>query len=451
MGGKVYDVSIDELLAAVKLGREPDPVRELMERVAPVAGLGARPAIYFVPGRLELLGKHTDYAGGRSLTCAIERGICLSVADRGDRTLSVRDRGRGEEASLDLATVESLAGFDDWRRYPAAVARRLTRDFGSLEGAEVELAADLPPAAGMSSSSALIVASFLALAKVNDRLAGPWGTGDGCRLKLATYLGAVESGASHPVSLPQPRGEGGGGVGTFGGSEDHTAILCSRRSALRCYRYAPIVSERAVRLPAELCFAIAVSGVRASKAGAARDDFNRLSKLASSAASVWRSDSGARHPHLGAAIDAAGRDSVRAAIERVGHREHATRELLERFDHFVEESEALVPAAVQALLAGDLEQFGEIAARSQELAEEKLGNQTPETSHLARSARPCGALASSAFGAGFGGSVWALIERSGADRFLERWRADYARRFPERSEASFLVTRPARAARRILA
>jgi galactokinase len=60
-----------------------------------------------------------------------------------------------------------------------------------------------------------------------------------------------------------------------------------------------------------------------------------------------------------------------------------------------------------------------------------LKNQVPETVHLARRARELGATAASAFGAGFGGSVWALVTREGAEEFLRRWRDDYSRHFPQ--------------------
>ena len=75
-------------------------------------------------------------------------------------------------------------------------------------------------------------------------------------------------------------------------------------------------------------------------------------------------------------------------------------------------------------------------AASQSLAERLLGNQIEETVHLARSAREAGAAAASAFGAGFGGSVWALVADGAADGFVERWRADYAARFPAHAGAA---------------
>jgi galactokinase len=72
-----------------------------------------------------------------------------------------------------------------------------------------------------------------------------------------------------------------------------------------------------------------------------------------------------------------------------------------------------------------------------------LGNQVPETVALARSARRLGAAAASAFGAGFGGAVWALVRTAAADDFLERWGREYLAAFPDRGkQAQFFLTRP---------
>ena len=91
--------------------------------------------------------------------------------------------------------------------------------------------------------------------------------------------------------------------------------------------------------------------------------------------------------------------------------------------------------------------LGDVVEQSQRAAEQWLGNQVPETVFLAASARACGAAAASAFGAGFGGSVWALVQKPQADTFIEAWSAQYRARFPEAaSRAVFMPTRPGPAA-----
>ncbi len=90
-----------------------------------------------------------------------------------------------------------------------------------------------------------------------------------------------------------------------------------------------------------------------------------------------------------------------------------------------------------------MDAFGEQVRRSHEAAAALLGNQVPETMYLARAAASLGAVAASAFGAGFGGAVWALVPAPAATTFLKAWRAAYTRQFPARSSAAhFFLTRP---------
>ena len=102
-----------------------------------------------------------------------------------------------------------------------------------------------------------------------------------------------------------------------------------------------------------------------------------------------------------------------------------------------------MPSALDALNAGAFDEFGRLVDRSQEAAERLLGNQVAETSALAALARTNGALAASAFGAGFGGSVWALVESARAEAFLTAWRRAYRGGHPKAAASSaFFITRP---------
>ena len=57
---------------------------------------GRSPLGFFVPGRIEVLGKHTDYAGGRTMVAAVERGFCVAALPRDDRQMIVIDAASGE-------------------------------------------------------------------------------------------------------------------------------------------------------------------------------------------------------------------------------------------------------------------------------------------------------------------------------------------------------------------
>jgi galactokinase len=94
--------------------------------------------------------------------------------------------------------------------------------------------------------------------------------------------------------------------------------------------------------------------------------------------------------------------------------------LQRRLDHFINE-DARIPEAVAAVRRGDRESLGRLSADSQAESDTLLGNQIPQTIALAARARTLGSFAAKSFGAGFGGSVWALVEHDRADEFAQRW------------------------------
>lgn len=394
---------------------------------------------FFVPGRVELAGKHTDYAGGRSLVCAIERGICLVAAPRRDAQIRVRSIDTASEVTFAFDSGTKPAP-GNWSSYAITVARRTARDFPEARaGADIVLGGDLPRAAGMSSSSALIVAIFFALAEINSLQQSDFfrqfihSAED-----LAGYLGAIECGARFGASSGQS------GVGTLGGSEDHVAILCSRPGFARQYSFCPIRLEREVRFPENYSLAIGVSGVEADKTGNALDAYNRASLAARKILNLWQTATGRAHGSLADAIASGpnAAERMREIVTNSAYREFPSTLLLKRLGQFLEESNEIVPGVSDALAAGDLKRVGELVSRSQHLAETALDNQTPQTIELARSARELGAVAASAFGAGFGGSIWALVPAANAEEFRALWANQYRERFPTRAGASeFLITR----------
>jgi galactokinase len=394
-----------------------------MQAFASGAGAISEPRALWVPGRLEVLGKHTDYAGGRSLLCAVERGLCVLVSARDDDRIRVRD-ARSGETIIGALDPELVPAAGHWSNYPMTVARRIARDFpGAARGADIVFASDLPPAAGLSSSSALIVAVFLALSHVNDLAQRAEYRRSVGRLEdLADYLGSVESGRGFGALA------GDVGVGTLGGSEDHTAILCAHASALVQYSFHPVRFERVVALPEGYRFVIAASGVVAEKTGAARERYNRASRAMEAILTRWRQATGRDDATVAAAITSSADavDRMRACLREGGDDTFPRQLLLDRLEHFLVESEEIVPAVAAAIERHDLGRAGALVDRSQRGAERWLANQIPETMALARNARELGAEAASAFGAGFGGSVWALVREDRAEEFRDRWLASYA-------------------------
>ncbi len=398
---------------------------------------------WWVPGRIEVLGKHTDYGGGRSVVCAVERGLHLLVRPRQDALVQVVDANSGvswhDTLHPDLTPVPG-----QWLNYPLTAVRRLARDFpGEHRGMDLVFLSTIPRAAGLSSSSALVVATALALADVNALRDHPvWRAALPDDASLAGYLGAVENGLAFgplPVDF---------GVGTHGGSEDHTAILCSTADHLGTFHYLPVTAEALVTLPPEWSFVIASSGVAASKTGAVREHYNALSAQLARLRALWSELAERSAPSLHALVREAPA-TLPALRERLADEPDGT-VLLRRLDQFIEECDVLIPDLLAAVATRDSDRLGRVTDRSQHLAEVVLANQIAETRSLVREARALGALGASAFGAGFGGSVWALVETARADRFLTEWQTGYRTAFPAHTARSdFFRTRPGPGARRI--
>lgn len=414
----------------------PDSLFDLAAGALPAASHLAK---WFIPGRIEVLGKHTDYAGGRSLLCAVERGFRFVGRPGNDRTLTITRADRGETARFPLDPELRFAE-GEWSSFPAVAARRLARDFGITQGAQLAFASDLPVAAGLSSGSALTIGVFLALAEFNRLIEHPMFRAHLHNPEsLAEYLGCLENG--RPFG---PFG-GGGGVGTLGGCEDQAAITMSEPGTLKQFRFQPVKLERSIAFPAGLAFVVASSGVVAEKTGAARESYNAAARATGEIHRLWQEHGGVSGSSLGGYLirDPGMVDALRPVLA-------AKPLLLARLEQFVAETGEIIPAAAEALSRSEQERFGELVDRSQAGAESGLGNQIAETVHLQRRARAMGAVAASAFGAGFGGSVWAMIGEDQAQTFRSRWEADYLARFPERrGGAEFFVTRPGPGASRL--
>ena len=432
MTSRLIDALVDAGMSEIA-ARQKIRLFDRLDRELP-NGVTAR---WFVPGRIEVLGKHTDYAGGRSLLCTADRGFAVAVAPRTDRNVRIVDAIRGSTFEAPLSADLEVSG-SDWTVYPAVVARRVARDFaGALAGADIVLASDLPVAAGMSSSSALVVAIFTAVSFVNRLHERRSYTENIHSVEdLAGYLGCLENG------LPFKGLAGDGGVGTFGGSEDQTAILACERGHLKQYSYCPVRWERTVRLPHDWTFVVAVSGVTASKIGSALAQYNRASQATRTILEIWRARSGSGATTLAAAATGSpdAPELIRAALDET---DSDSRWLRNRFEQFWTESEVILPRATEALAREDVRTFGDLVDQSQAGAEQLLGNQIPETIFLAREARALGAAAASAFGAGFGGSVWALVRCDETEAFSRAWRSAYERSAHRASRASEFFVTPA--------
>ena len=118
--------------------------------------------MFRAPGRVNLIGEHTDYNDGFVLPAAIGFSTWVSSAPRDDRTVSVFSENFSEQIEFDL-DEESPHARDHWSDYVRGVAVTLERAGHRLRGADLRIRGEVPIGSGLSSSAALEVASGFAL------------------------------------------------------------------------------------------------------------------------------------------------------------------------------------------------------------------------------------------------------------------------------------------------
>lgn len=384
----------------------------------------------FIPGRIEILGKHTDYCGGRSIVCAIDRGFHAEVEPRSDTLVELENRDSGESVSFDLAALPEKRGH--WIDYAVTVSQRLVDNFGRLNGCTIRFRSDLPKAAGLSSSSALMIMVFAALDATNDiRSKAVYRSNISNDIDLAEYLGCIENGQSYR------RLAGSAGVGTFGGSQDHAAILLGKPDMLSRFSFCPLLHEADFAFADDLSFVVASSGVIAEKTGAALEKYNRVSRMVSDIVEKL-----GEKGSLSEVVGNLGFEEIRQRVSQ-GAGRFTGDELTSRLRQFQFENFEAIPIISNMLAEKKWSSIRRIISMSQHFAERCLANQTPETELLQRSAIDFGAIAASAFGAGFGGSVYAVVPANDVETFREEWRSEYLKRFPTRTvKSEFFTTRP---------
>ncbi len=148
----------------------------------------------FAPGRVNLIGEHTDYNQGLALPFAIDEGVtvtaeALAAGEDGLPRIRAHAADLGESDEFPLAEPSRAAG---WRAFVRGVAAELSRAGYPLRGASLQITGELPRGAGLSSSAALEVALCVALLELgsSDR---SWARGDFDRLEIARLCSRVEN------------------------------------------------------------------------------------------------------------------------------------------------------------------------------------------------------------------------------------------------------------------
>ncbi|HYD48701.1 MAG TPA: galactokinase [Terriglobales bacterium] len=211
---------------------------------------GAAPA-YLVraPGRVNLIGEHTDYNGLPVMPMAVDRDVRIAVTPRSDATVRLANVAAFGPRTFELS--DTIPPFDsgDWGNYVKAAAQGMVQHARLRSGADLLVDGNVPAGAGLSSSSALVVASSLALLAANQ-VEIPHTT-------LAELLPQAER-----------------YVGTMSGGMDQTISLLGRAGHALRIDFFP-VRFRPVPLPAEYSWLVCHSLVHAEKSGGARDAYNR--------------------------------------------------------------------------------------------------------------------------------------------------------------------------------
>ena len=340
---------------------------------------GREPRVYRAPGRVNLIGEHTDYNDGFVLPAALDLGTSAAIAPRSDRTLSVRSLAMDETVVFDLDEAEPKAR-KHWSDYVRGVAVVFEGAGHRLKGADLLIDSNVPPGAGLSSSAAIEVATGYALLS-NSGLAV-----DLTRLALAAQKAENEFVGMRCGIMDQ--------FIACHGAVGH-ALLIDCRSLDR--RLVPI--EASVRL--------VISNTMVHHAHAA-GEYN-----------LRRRDCEEGVRRLSAALPGikALRDVTLAQLDR--HADLLTPLIYRRCRHVVSENERTVRAA-DALAAGDVALFGRLMNESHVSMRDDFEISCREVDIMVElNQRIDGVHGARMTGGGFGGCTISLVEATAVDAFRQ--------------------------------
>ena len=332
----------------------------------------------YAPGRVELLGNHTDYNRGLVLAAAIDRGITISGAPRGDGVITLHSAFL--ESRVEILPGERRPLPDrSWANYPLGVIQHFELAGHRIGGFDASITSDIPAGAGLSSSAALEVATAQFLMVLHEIRLEP--------IAVATLCQRAENEF----------------VGVPSGLLDQATSVFGRKEHLVHFDF-QTNDITAIPFPADLALVIANTAAQR--------------QLAASEYNTRREECVAAAKALGVPslreISSAQLEASRDAMDPVLYR---------RASHIVGENER-VGQAVAALKLGDAASLGALMNASHESSRTNFENSTPELDRLVETARDLpGVLGSRLTGGGFGGSTVTLAQAAAAEqvaRELER-------------------------------
>lgn len=331
----------------------------------------------FAPGRVELLGNHTDYNAGVVLSAAIQMGIRVEGRRREDGKILLSSEGIDGTVEADLS--EGLQPSGRWSDYPLGVVEMLRGAGAPVGGFEARYAADLPPGAGLSSSAALEVATAVLATRLYPFDITPLEMAKICRRAENEFVG-VSCGLLDQVS-------------SIFGRRDHIVFLDCRAETVE-----------PVPFPASLGLLIVHSGVKHALTGG---EYNERRDQCFEAAR-----------RMG--VEAL-RDVTTAQVAGAGLPDLVAR----RATHITGENERVFEA-LAALRSGDGKTFGSLMTASHRSSMHNFQNSTPELDALVDIAiRQPGCHGARLTGGGFGGAIVALVDREKSDAIAQAVTAGY--------------------------
>ena len=126
---------------------------------------GDKPRCFFAPGRVNLIGEHTDYNGGFVLPCALQYGTYLVVRTTPDPVIRLSSTNMEFSAEIPLGEISNKVG-TEWVNYPLAIFDQFSQLGKSFPGFEMLYSGDIPNSAGLSSSASIEMATAFALSEM---------------------------------------------------------------------------------------------------------------------------------------------------------------------------------------------------------------------------------------------------------------------------------------------
>ncbi len=337
------------------------------------------------PGRVELLGNHTDYNQGVVLAAAIDRGLSVSGERRSDVLITLRSSSFGEFA----IGCENLQPQKDprWVNYALGVVRELFDAGISIGGFSASIEGNLPPGCGLSSSAALEVATTFFLLKLFDATLPPLAIAKLCQRAEHRFVG-VRSGLLDQVTI-------------IFGRAGHAVFFDARSEEVRV-----------IPFPPGLALIVAESG---KTRGLAEGLYNQ------------------RREETRAAAEALGLVALRDISPNELSKRDLPALLRRRAAHIVGENER-VQRALVLLAQNDPHGLGALMNESHESSRQHFENSTAELDLLVEIARDLpGVFGARLTGGGFGGATVTLCEHVAAARIADELAQVYFRRSGLRS------------------